>query len=218
VISPDVDLPLRGARARPPPHAAHELRADGELIEPKRRAPGKRLPPIVALLDFSGSMSEYSRVVLHFLHALAESRGGVSTFLFGTRLTNVTRAVRTRDPDAALRACGQATLNWSGGTWISSSLHRFNQDWSRRVLGQGAHVLLFTDGLERETGDSPAEKACPGLDPGWEPVFGKDHAQNKLSREIDRLHRSSKRLICHADEMRPVHNLESLESLCMALS
>jgi len=190
------------------------LRAGGELIELKRRAPGKRLPPLVALLDISGSMSDYSRVVLHFLHALGESRGGVSTFLFGTRLTNVTRALRTRDPDAALRACGQAAPDWSGGTWISSSLHRFNQDWSRRVLGQGAHVLLITDGLEREGGDI-------------------------LAREMDRLHRSCRRLIWlnpllryagfepraqgirtmlpHVDELRPVHNLESLEALCEAL-
>jgi uncharacterized protein with von Willebrand factor type A (vWA) domain len=191
------------------------LRAGGEPIELKRRAPGKRLPPLVALLDISGSMSDYSRVVLHFLHALAERRGGVSTFLFGTRLTNVTRSLRTRDPDAALRACGQAAPDWSGGTWISSSLHRFNQDWSRRVLAQGAHVLLITDGLEREAGDA-------------------------LDREMDRLHRSSKRLIWlnpllryagfepkalgirtilrHVDEMRPVHNLESLEALCAALA
>jgi uncharacterized protein with von Willebrand factor type A (vWA) domain len=191
------------------------LRAGGEPIELKRRAPGKRLPPLVALLDISGSMSDYSRVVLHFLHALAERRGGVSTFLFGTRLTNVTRALRTRDLDAALRACGQAAPDWSGGTWISSSLHRFNQDWSRRVLAQGAHVLLITDGLEREAGDA-------------------------LDREMDRLHRSSKRLIWlnpllrfagfepkalgirtmlrHVDEMRPVHNLESLEALCAALA
>jgi uncharacterized protein len=117
------------------------LRAGGELIDLKRRAPGTRLPPLVALLDISGSMSDYSRIVLHFLHALAENRGHVSTFLFGTRLTNVTRALRTRDPDAALAACGEAAKDWSGGTWISSSLHRFNQDWSRRVLGQGAHVL-----------------------------------------------------------------------------
>ncbi len=219
------------------------LRAGGELIELKRRAPGKRLPPLVALLDISGSMSDYSRVVLHFLHALAESRGGVSTFLFGTRLTNVTRALKTRDPDAALRASGQAAPDWSGGTWISSSLHRFNQDWSRRVLTQGAHVLLITDGLEREPGDAPArdpDKARPGLDPGREPVFGKDHAQNNLSREMDRLHRSCRRLIWlnpllryagfepkaqgirtmlkHVDEMRPVHNLASVEELCAALS
>jgi hypothetical protein len=191
------------------------LRSGGELIELKRLAPGLRLPPLVALLDISGSMSDYSRIVLHFLHALAEQRGGVSTFLFGTRLTNVTRALKTRDPDAALAACGQAAKDWSGGTWISSSLHRFNKDWSRRVLGQGAHVLLITDGLEREAGDA-------------------------LAREMDRLHRSCRKLIWlnpllryegfepkaagirmmlpHVDEMRPVHNLTSLEELCRALT
>jgi uncharacterized protein with von Willebrand factor type A (vWA) domain len=191
------------------------LRAGGDLIDLKRRGPGSRLPPLVALLDISGSMTEYSRVVLHFLHALAETRGRVSTFLFGTHLTNVTRALRTRDPDAALAACGKAANDWSGGTWISSSLHRFNHDWSRRVLGQGAEVLLITDGLEREAGDA-------------------------LGREMDRLHRSCRRLIWlnpllryagfepraagvrtmlpHVDEMRPVHNLESLEGLCEALS
>jgi len=191
------------------------LRTGGELVDLRRRAPSRRLPPLVALLDISGSMSDYSRVVLHFLHALAESRGRVSTFLFGTRLTNVTRALKHRDPDAALKACGQAAEDWSGGTWISSSLHRFNQDWSRRVLGQSAHVLLITDGLEREAGDI-------------------------LAREMDRLHRSCRKLIWlnpllryegfkpraqgiramlpHVDEMRPVHNLESLEGLCAALA
>jgi uncharacterized protein len=190
------------------------LRSGGELIDLRRRAPGRRLPPLVALLDISGSMSDYSRIVLHFLHALAESRGGVSTFLFGTRLTNVTRSLKLRDPDAALAACGEAAKDWSGGTWISSSLHRFNQDWSRRVLGQGAHALLITDGLEREAGDA-------------------------LSREMDRLHRSCRKLIWlnpllryaqfepkaagiramlpHVDELRPVHSLESLEALCIAL-
>ena len=175
---------------------------------------GRRLLPIVALVDISGSMSEYSRVVLHFLHTLADSRGHVSTFVFGTRLTNVTRALKARDPDAALAACGQAANDWAGGTWISSSLHHFNKEWSRRVLAQGATVLLITDGLEREAGEL-------------------------LSREMDRLHRSSRRLIWlnpllrfegfeakahgiramlpHVDEFRPVHNLASLEALARAI-
>jgi hypothetical protein len=190
------------------------LRAGGEMIDLKRLARGHRLPPLVALVDISGSMSDYSRILLHFLHALAESRGRVSTFLFGTRLTNVTRALKMRDPDAALAACGQAANDWAGGTWISSSLHRFNKDWSRRMLAQGATVLLITDGLEREAGDT-------------------------LAREMDRLHRSCRRLIWlnpllrytrfepkaagiramlpHVDQLRPVHNLSSLTDLCAAL-
>jgi uncharacterized protein with von Willebrand factor type A (vWA) domain len=191
------------------------LRAGGDVIDLKRRARGTRRPPIVALVDISGSMTDYSRVLLHFLHALNEAHGRVSTFLFGTRLTNVTRALKARDPDAAIAACTATARDWSGGTWISDSLHAFNKQWSRRVLAQGATVLLITDGLERQSGEN-------------------------LAREMDRLHRSARRLIWlnpllryagfeprargiramlpHVDEMRPVHDLTSLESLCRALS
>jgi uncharacterized protein with von Willebrand factor type A (vWA) domain len=190
------------------------FRSGGEVIDLKRRGRGHRLPPLVALVDISGSMSDYSRVLLHFIHTLAESRGHVSTFVFGTRLTNVTRAMKARDPDAALAACGQAANDWAGGTWISSSLHRFNKEWSRRTLAQGATVLLITDGLEREAGE-------------------------QLAREMDRLHRSCRRLIWlnpllrfegfeakahgirmmlpHVDEFRPVHNLANLEGLYQSL-
>ena len=97
-------------------------------------------------------MNEYTRLFLHFLHALGETRR-VSTFLFGTRLTNVTRAMRARDPDEALARCSAPGGDWSGGTRIGESLHRFNRDWSRRVLGQGAITLLITDGLERDNLD-----------------------------------------------------------------
>ena len=172
-------------------------------------------PPIVALLDISGSMSQYTRLFLHFLHAITDERKRVTTFLFGTRLTNVTRAIRQRDPDEALAACGAHVVDWSGGTRIATSLHDFNKHWARRVLGQGAVVLLITDGLERDADDT-------------------------LSFEMDRLHRSCRRLIWlnpllrfdgfeprakgvramlpHVDELRPVHNLESMTSLVRALS
>ena len=191
------------------------LRSGGDIIDLKRRAPGHRRPPIVALLDISGSMSEYSRVCLHFLHALSEARGNVSTFLFGTRLTNVTRALRTRDPDDALSACAGTAQDWSGGTRIASALAEFNKAWSRRVLSQGAIVLLISDGLERD-------------------------ASERLAFEMDRLHRSCRRLIWlnpllrydafeakakgilailpHVDELRPVHNLASFEALVVALA
>jgi len=191
------------------------LRAGGDLIDLRRRAPSRRRPPLVALVDISGSMTDYSRLLLHFLHALGEVRGHVSTFLFGTRLTNVTRALQRRDPDAALAACSAAAKDWSGGTWISSSLHAFNKHWSRRVLSGSATVLLITDGLEREPGEV-------------------------LSREAERLHKSARRLIWlnpllryegfepkargiramlpHVDAMLPVHNLESLQGLCAALA
>src|SRR5262249_2026565 len=148
-------------------------------------------------------------------HAVTDARKRVSTFLFGTRLTNVTRALKARDPDDALAACSASVVDWSGGTRIATSLQRFNKLWARRVLTQGAIVLLITDGLERDPDAS-------------------------LAFEIDRLHRSCRRLIWlnpllrfgafeakakgvramlpHVDEFRPIHNLDSMGELCAALS
>jgi uncharacterized protein with von Willebrand factor type A (vWA) domain len=191
------------------------LKAGGGLIDLKYRGPKTRLPPIVALLDISGSMGEYTRLFLHFLHAVTDARKRVHSFLFGTRLTNVTRALRAKDPDEALAACSTSVADWSGGTRIATSLAAFNKQWARRVLGGGAIVLLITDGLERDPGD-------------------------RLAFEIDRLHRSCRRLIWlnpllrfdgfearargvqamlpHVDDFRPVHNLDSMEALCRALA
>ena len=191
------------------------MKAGGAVIDLKYLGPRVKEPPIVALLDISGSMSEYTRLFLHFLHAVTDARKRVTTFLFGTRLTNVTRAIRQRDPDEALAACSANVADWSGGTRIASSLHVFNKQWARRVLGQGAVVLLITDGLERDADDT-------------------------LAFEIDRLHRSCKRLIWlnpllrfhafearakgvqtmlpHVDELRPIHNLDSMKELVRALS
>ncbi len=190
------------------------MKGGGDFIDLRFIGPKTRPPPLVALLDISGSMSQYSRIFLHFLHALTETRRRVSTFLFGTRLTNVTRALRERDPDDALAACSASVPDWSGGTRIASSLHAFNKLWARRVLTQGAIVLLITDGLERDADDT-------------------------LAFEIDRLHRSCRRLIWlnpllrfegfearargiramlpHVDEFRPIHNLESMAGLVAAL-
>jgi len=170
----------------------------------------QRPRPVVVICDISGSMERYSRMLLRFAHALTQRRGTVHSFLFGTRLTNVTRQMKDRDPDAALRAISGYVRDWSGGTRISSALHSFNRDWSRRVLGQGAVVLLITDGLDRdEDGD--------------------------LGFEIDRLHRSCARLVWlnpllrfdgfeprsggvqtmlpHVDAFLPVHSLESIRTL-----
>src|ERR1700742_1059757 len=191
------------------------LKAGGALIDLKFLGPRTRQPPIVALLDISGSMSQYTRLFLHFLHAVTDARKRVHSFLFGTRLTNVTRALKARDPDEALAACSAGVLDWSGGTRIATSLHVFNKTWARRVLGQGAIVLLITDGLERDPDD-------------------------RLAFEIDRLHSSGRRLgwlhplvrvrcfegkakgirtiLPHVDEFRPVHNLETMKDLCRALS
>lgn len=219
-------LPLaevRTRRLKPHPHGhlidiRRTLRASmkggGDFIDLRFIGPKTKAPPLVALLDISGSMSQYSRIFLHFLHALTETRRRVSTFLFGTRLTNVTRALRERDPDDALASCSASVPDWSGGTRIASSLRVFNKLWTRRVLTQGAVVLLITDGLERDADDT-------------------------LAFEIDRLHRSARRLIWlnpllrfegfearargiramlpHVDEFRPIHNLESMAGLVAAL-
>src|SRR5207244_2892120 len=129
------------------------LKGGGALIDLKYLGPRMKAPPIVALLDISGSMSQYTRLFLHFLHAVTDARKRVSTFLFGTRLTNVTRTLKAKDPDDALAACVAQVEDWSGGTRIASSLHAFNKFWARRVLTEGAIVLLITDGLERDPDD-----------------------------------------------------------------
>ena len=145
-------------------------RTGGELILPKFRSPREVHPPLVVLADISGSMSQYTRIFLHFLHALTEKRRRVHTFVFGTRLTNLTRQMRHRDPDEALADCSAAVKDWSGGTRIGDTLHEFNRLWSRRVLGQGAVVLLITDGLERDDvaglceGDGAAAQILPAAD------------------------------------------------------
>src|SRR5215210_8317968 len=214
---------IRTRRLKPHPHGhvvdlRRTLRASmkggGAIIDLKYVGPKCKPPPIVALLDISGSMSQYTRLFLHFLHAVTDERKRVHTFLFGTRLTNVTRALKARDPDEALAACSASVVDWSGGTRIATSLHAFNKHWARRVLGGGAIVLLFTDGLERDPDDT-------------------------LAFEMDRLHRSCRRLIWlnpllrfsgfeakakgirtfvpHVDELRPIHNLHSMADLVRVL-
>jgi len=191
-----------------------QLRAGG-IIALKRKKRATRPPPLVVLCDISGSMSRYTRLFLHFLHAVARDRGRVHAFLFGTRLTNITRYLRTRDVDESLDRVAAAVEDWSGGTRIGQCLAQFNRRWSRRVLGQGAVVLFISDGLDRDGGAG-------------------------LAAEMDRLHKSCRRLIWlnpllryegfapkslgmrailpHVDEFRPVHNLESLEALVAALA
>lgn len=208
-----------GRRIDPHRTLREALRRGGEIARLPRKAPVKRWPNLVVLCDISGSMSDYSRMVLHFVHAVANRKGQgwarVHAFTFGTRLTNITRHLRARDVDAALRAAGAEAQDWSGGTRIGQSLHAFNRDWSRRVLGQGAVVLLITDGLDRDDA---------GL----------------LAREIERLHLSCRRLIWlnpllrwtgfapraagiramlpHVDSFRAGHSIASLEALGQAVS
>jgi uncharacterized protein with von Willebrand factor type A (vWA) domain len=216
-----MDLPTR--RFRPDPLGARiDMRAtlraalrSADSIPLRRRSARRRHPPLVILCDISGSMSRYSRLILHFMHAVTNDRDRVHTFLFGTRLTNITRQLRHRDIDVALEKVGASVEDWSGGTRIGRCLAEFNNQWSRRVLGQGAVVLFISDGLDRDGGEG-------------------------LAKEMERLHKSCRRLIWlnpllryeayeprslgarsimpHVDEFRPVHNLESLADLTRVLS
>lgn len=191
------------------------MRTGGGLIPLQYRRRRKRTPPLVILCDISGSMGRYTRMLLHFMHAITNDRDRVHTFLFGTRLTNVTRQLRNKDVDVALEGCNDMVEDWSGGTRIGESLKEFNRFWGRRVLGQGAVMILISDGLDRDAGRG-------------------------LEIEMDRLHKSCRRMVWlnpllrfdgfepksqgirailpHVDEFRPVHNLESLSELVEALN
>ena len=191
------------------------LREGGEIVTIAHNRRQVRPPPLVVICDVSGSMARYAQVLLHFLHAVSNDRGRVHVFLFGTRLTNITRQLRQRDAEVAFQMVAQVVPDWSGGTRIGDALATFNRFWARRVLAQGAIVLLITDGLDRE-------------------------GARGLAENMDRLHRSCRRLIWlnpllrwsgfepksqgvramlpHVDEFRPVHNLESLRALVELLS
>jgi len=131
------------------------MRAGGHFIDLARREKQWQEPPLVVLCDISGSCSNYSRMFLHFLHALTNDRDRVQVFLFGTRLTNVTRELKRRDIDEAMNKVSSAVKDWSGGTRIGTTLKEFNYRWARRVLTQGAQVLIMTDGLDREDTGTP---------------------------------------------------------------
>jgi uncharacterized protein with von Willebrand factor type A (vWA) domain len=195
------------------------MRTGGEIRALEMKTRRERFPSLVALCDISGSMSGYSRMLLHFLHAASNAQGAgwadVHSFTFGTRLTNITRHLKVRDVDSALKRAGQEAEDWEGGTRIGACLGQFNRDWSRRVLGQGAVVILITDGLDR---DDPA----------------------RLAKEMERLHLSCRKLIWlnpllrwegfspkargvramlpHVDSFRASHNIASLEDLAGALT
>lgn len=208
-------IAARGTRVDLKRTLRDSMRHAGEVFDIARRVPLTRPPPLVVLCDISGSMARYSQILLHFLHAVANERDRVTVFLFGTRLTNITRQLARRDPEEAFEQVAGAVPDWSGGTRIGEALTEFNRLWARRVLAQGAVVLLVTDGLDREG------------------AIG-------LADNMARLHRSSRRLIWlnpllrydgfapksqgaramlpYVDEFRPVHNLASLRGLVRALS
>jgi uncharacterized protein with von Willebrand factor type A (vWA) domain len=204
----------RGARIDLPATLRASLRGGAQIIALKRRSRITRHPPLVVLCDISGSMSRYSRMFLHFLHAITNDRDRVHTLVFGTRLTNITRHLRNRDVDIAMNRVAAAIQDWAGGTRIGVCLEEFNRKWSRRLLGQNAVVLLISDGLDRDVGEG-------------------------LGAEMERLHKSCRKLVWlnpllryegfqprpsgvramlpHVDAFLPVHNIESLVELAREL-
>jgi hypothetical protein len=191
------------------------MREGGEVIPLVRAAPRELHPPLVVLCDISGSMNPYSRMFLHFLHAITNDRDRVSVFVFGTRLTNITRQLRHRDVDVAMARVAEAIKDWSGGTRIGASLREFNWRWSRRVLGQNACVLLVSDGLDREAGEGLADemerlaKSCRFL--VWlNPLLRYDKFEARPA--------GVRAMLPHVDLFLPVHNLDSLLDLAKALS
>jgi uncharacterized protein with von Willebrand factor type A (vWA) domain len=195
-------------------------RHGGELFDMRWRRPRRRTAPLLVLADISGSMSRYSRMLLHFTHALGHADTVVESFVFGTRLTRTTRALRQRDPDVAVARVVREVADWSGGTRISACLQEFNRRWARRTLNSRATVLLISDGLEHGGPDDPG---CL-----------------TLRFEMERLHKSCRRLVWlnpllrfdafqpraagiramlpHVDLFLPAHNLESLEGLARVLA
>jgi len=191
------------------------LREGGDIIPLVRAARTELHPPLVVLCDISGSMNPYSRMFLHFLHAITNDRDRVVVFVFGTRLTNITRQLRHRDVDVAMAKVADAIKDWSGGTRIGASLREFNFKWGRRVLAQNACVLLVSDGLDREAGEGLGEemerlaKSCHRL--VW---------LNPLLRyeKFEARPAGVRAMLPHVDLFLPVHNLKSLVDLARTLS
>ncbi len=218
---PIVDVPTRrfspdarGRRVDMRATLRAALRSGGSSIPLKRRSRKMRHPPLVILCDISGSMSRYSRMILHFIHAITSDRDRVYSFVFGTRLTNITRYLRQKDVDVALDSVSSAVYDWSGGTRIGHCLHDFNSNWSRRVLGQGALVLLISDGLDRDAGQGlefemeRLHKSCRRL--VWlNPLMRYDKYEAKAA--------GAKAIHHHVDEFRTIHNLDSMAHLAAAL-
>jgi len=191
------------------------LKYGGEIIELTWRDIKRKPRPLVIICDISGSMSLYSRLLLHFIHTISNGLMNVEAFVFGTRLTRITRQLKRRDVDDAVRDVSKSVQDWSGGTRIGDALHYFNHHWSKRVLGRGAVVLVISDGWDR--GES-----------------------NTLQVEMDRLQHSCHRLIWlnpllgspdyrpltvgmktalpFIDNFLPAHNLDSLIDLGKLLS
>ena len=192
------------------------MRYGGELLEWPRRQLKIKPRPVIIIADISGSMEQYTKLLLHFVFGLAGSLNQkVESFVFSTRLTRITRQLRYKDLDSALAEVASEVTDWSGGTRIGESIKSFNFDWGRRVLGRGAVVLLISDGWDR-----------------GEPAILKEEMA-RLQRNVHRLiwlnpllgseryeplTRGMQAALPSIDDFLPVHNLQSLEELAEHLA
>lgn len=191
------------------------LKYGAELLELTWRETKYKPRPLVIICDISGSMSLYSRLLLHFIHTISNGLMNVEAFVFGTRLTRITRQLKRRDVDDAVRDVSKTVQDWSGGTRIGDALHFFNHRWARRVLGRGAVVLIISDGWDR--GDASVlqvemdrlQHSCHRLI--WlNPLLG--------SPDYRPLTIGMKTALPFIDDFLPAHNLDSLINLGNILS
>jgi uncharacterized protein len=217
-------LPIHPVRRR-----RHEAAARGALdlrstllrstrqpltMQPAYTRPRVETPPLVVLLDISGSMDRYARLFLHYVHGLTRRHLRVQTFTFGTRLTHITRSLKHRDPDVALKHADAQVPDWKGGTRIARCLDDFNRHWARRMLGANAAVLLVTDGLERDDdgllGEVAARLHRSTHELAWlNPLLRFEGFEPRAA--------GVRSLLPHVDRFLPVHNLASLGDLAGAL-
>ncbi|RLA27672.1 MAG: VWA domain-containing protein [Gammaproteobacteria bacterium] len=191
------------------------LRNNGQLVELAKKRRQLRPPNLILICDISGSMSRYSRMFLHFAHALTAHRQTVHSFVFGTRLTNISHRLADKDVDRALAKVSAEVKDWDGGTRIAQCLKRFNVDWGRRVLGSNSVVLLLSDGLERDTEadlgfqTERLQRSCRQLI--WmNPML--------RYREFEAKAMGIKAMLPYVDLFLPAHNIASLTQLGQLLS
>lgn len=190
------------------------IRKQGDITHIPTHRRKEKPRPVVLLCDISGSMERYTRILLHFMHTLAGTAFQVETFLYSTDITRITRQIRQKNVDDALEEIGQTVKQWGGGTMTGESLHTFNWNWSRRVLGRGAVVIIITDGWDR--GDIPVlhtemsrlQRSCQRLI--WlNPLLD--------APEYEPLTRGAQALLPYVDDFLPITNLSNLEAITKAL-
>ena len=191
------------------------LQSGGVPLTLARRQTKTKPRQLVVICDVSGSMDRYSRILLQFIYAVENGMAKVEAFVFGTRLTRVTRLLKHQDIDEAMRRVAREVQDWSGGTRIGQSLQSFNQEWARRVLRNGAVVLIISDGWDR--GDpqllaqemARLQRSCYRLI--WlNPLLG--------SPRYEPLTRGIQAALPYIDDFMPIHNFASLEALAKHLS